>query len=243
MSGSYDPRFRQAYSASPAYNAYNQDPDTRNRSPYAPPAPTQRYQSAPPSGPKYNNAEMASFQPPPYAQQQQQQQPAGPNPSYYPPPSQYEHRNRFPSYNPPGSGTPHYYQPPTPDWDADDASDYSSTSSHGGKRSHRRSRRRRRHSDTDRDRDYDRNDDDGPDDDKDRGNPAGTHDPFWEVRGPGPADGVRGMGAVIAGGAAGYWAGHKKGHGLLGAVGGALAAELLEHEYKKHRHRSRRLSQ
>ncbi|KAJ5682373.1 hypothetical protein N7462_005538 [Penicillium macrosclerotiorum] len=44
----------------------------------------------------------------------------------------------------------------------------------------------------------------------------------------------RGMGATLAGGAAGYFLGHKKEHGLLGAIGGAIVGNLLENKMKDH---------
>lgn len=40
----------------------------------------------------------------------------------------------------------------------------------------------------------------------------------------------RGAGSSLAGGAAGYYFGHKKNHGLLGALGGAIIGNLLEHK-------------
>lgn len=55
-----------------------------------------------------------------------------------------------------------------------------------------------------------------------------------------PADGEsdRGLGSTVAGGAAGYYFGHKKDHGLLGALGGAIAANFIEHKVKDHRESS-----
>ncbi|KAJ5987191.1 hypothetical protein N7451_011556 [Penicillium sp. IBT 35674x] len=48
----------------------------------------------------------------------------------------------------------------------------------------------------------------------------------------------RGLGSTIAGGAAGYYLGHKKEHGLLGALGGAIAANFIENKVKDHRESS-----
>ncbi|KAJ5633836.1 hypothetical protein N7528_001678 [Penicillium herquei] len=45
----------------------------------------------------------------------------------------------------------------------------------------------------------------------------------------------RGLGSSLAGGAAGYYLGHKKDHGLLGAIGGAIVANFVEHKVKDHR--------
>lgn len=36
----------------------------------------------------------------------------------------------------------------------------------------------------------------------------------------------------MAGGAAGYWGGNKKGHGVLGALAGAFAGHKLEDKFK-----------
>ncbi|KAJ5917631.1 hypothetical protein N7466_011185 [Penicillium verhagenii] len=44
----------------------------------------------------------------------------------------------------------------------------------------------------------------------------------------------RGLGSSLAGGAAGYYFGHKKEHGLIGAIGGALVANFLEDKVKNH---------
>lgn len=48
----------------------------------------------------------------------------------------------------------------------------------------------------------------------------------------------RGFGSTIAGGAAGYYLGHKKDHGLLGALGGAIAANFIESKVKDRRESS-----
>ncbi|KAJ5752946.1 hypothetical protein N7520_009863 [Penicillium odoratum] len=48
----------------------------------------------------------------------------------------------------------------------------------------------------------------------------------------------RGLGSSLAGGAAGYYLGHKKDHGFLGAIGGAIVANLVEHKVKDHRKES-----
>ncbi|KAJ5161506.1 hypothetical protein N7492_006898 [Penicillium capsulatum] len=44
----------------------------------------------------------------------------------------------------------------------------------------------------------------------------------------------RGVGSSLAGGAAGYFLGHKKEHGLLGALGGAILGSFLEDKMKGH---------
>ncbi|KAJ5578196.1 uncharacterized protein N7459_007160 [Penicillium hispanicum] len=44
----------------------------------------------------------------------------------------------------------------------------------------------------------------------------------------------RGLGSSLAGGAAGYYLGHKKDHGFLGAIGGAIIGNMLEHQVKDH---------
>lgn len=46
------------------------------------------------------------------------------------------------------------------------------------------------------------------------------------------AGGERGIGSSLAGGAAGYYFGHKKDHGLLGAIGGAIVGNFLEDKLK-----------
>ncbi|KAJ5097270.1 hypothetical protein N7456_007991 [Penicillium angulare] len=48
----------------------------------------------------------------------------------------------------------------------------------------------------------------------------------------GDAETDRGLGSSLAGGAAGYYFGHKKDHGLLGAIGGAIAANFIEGKIK-----------
>ena len=48
------------------------------------------------------------------------------------------------------------------------------------------------------------------------------------------SEGERGLGSSLAGGAAGYYFGHKKEHGLLGAIGGAIIGNLLENKVKDH---------
>ncbi|CAG8907432.1 unnamed protein product [Penicillium egyptiacum] len=45
----------------------------------------------------------------------------------------------------------------------------------------------------------------------------------------------RGLGGSLAGGVAGYYLGHKKEHGLLGAIGGALLGNFLEEKVKDHK--------
>ncbi|KAJ5127082.1 hypothetical protein N7448_007861 [Penicillium atrosanguineum] len=45
-------------------------------------------------------------------------------------------------------------------------------------------------------------------------------------------EGERGIGSSLAGGAAGYYFGHKKDHGLLGALGGAIIGNIMEHKVK-----------
>ncbi|GLI73949.1 hypothetical protein PoHVEF18_002181 [Penicillium ochrochloron] len=48
----------------------------------------------------------------------------------------------------------------------------------------------------------------------------------------GDAEGERGIGSSLAGGAAGYYFGHKKDHGLLGAIGGAIMGNFIEDKLK-----------
>ncbi|KAJ6091392.1 hypothetical protein N7467_003361 [Penicillium canescens] len=49
----------------------------------------------------------------------------------------------------------------------------------------------------------------------------------------------RGLGSSLAGGAAGYYFGHKKDHGLLGAIGGAILGNFLENKVKDHKKHDR----
>ncbi|KAJ5771228.1 uncharacterized protein N7511_003279 [Penicillium nucicola] len=49
----------------------------------------------------------------------------------------------------------------------------------------------------------------------------------------------RGLGSSLAGGAAGYYFGHKKDHGLLGAIGGAILGNFLEDKVKDHKKHDR----
>ncbi|KAL4934708.1 uncharacterized protein BDV17DRAFT_13154 [Aspergillus undulatus] len=44
----------------------------------------------------------------------------------------------------------------------------------------------------------------------------------------GEGESERGLGGALAGGAAGYYLGHKKSHGLLGTIGGAVLGHFLE---------------
>ncbi|KAJ9273258.1 hypothetical protein DTO212C5_843 [Paecilomyces variotii] len=53
---------------------------------------------------------------------------------------------------------------------------------------------------------------------------------------PNAADGERGLGSSLIGGAAGYYLGHKKNHGFLGAVGGAILGNIIGDKIKEHRH-------
>ncbi|KAL2828460.1 hypothetical protein BDW59DRAFT_49716 [Aspergillus cavernicola] len=46
-------------------------------------------------------------------------------------------------------------------------------------------------------------------------------------------EGERGIGGALVGGATGYYLGHKKRHGLLGALGGALLGNFLENKMEK----------
>ncbi|KAJ5832174.1 hypothetical protein N7474_000485 [Penicillium riverlandense] len=48
----------------------------------------------------------------------------------------------------------------------------------------------------------------------------------------------RGLGSSLAGGAAGYFLGHKKDHGLLGALGGAILGNYIENKAKEHKRHS-----
>ncbi|KAL5342311.1 hypothetical protein BJX70DRAFT_316737 [Aspergillus crustosus] len=47
--------------------------------------------------------------------------------------------------------------------------------------------------------------------------------------------GERGLAGALVGGATGYYLGHKKSHGLLGAVGGALLGNFLENKVEERR--------
>ncbi|KAJ5082547.1 hypothetical protein N7532_011590 [Penicillium argentinense] len=62
------------------------------------------------------------------------------------------------------------------------------------------------------------------------GNPPGNEEAGLE--------GDRGLGSSLAGGAAGYYFGHKRDHGLLGAIGGAILGNFLEDKVKDHRRNS-----
>lgn len=53
---------------------------------------------------------------------------------------------------------------------------------------------------------------------------------------PNAAEGERGLGSSLIGGAAGYYLGHKKNHGLLGAVGGAILGNIIGDKIKEHKH-------
>ena len=50
------------------------------------------------------------------------------------------------------------------------------------------------------------------------------------------AEGERGLGGALAGGAAGAFGGHQAGHGFLGAIGGAIIGSLAEDKFKDHKH-------
>ena len=45
--------------------------------------------------------------------------------------------------------------------------------------------------------------------------------------GPEGAEGERGLGKTLLGGTAGAFLGHQAGHGMLGALGGAVVANML----------------
>lgn len=49
-------------------------------------------------------------------------------------------------------------------------------------------------------------------------------------------EGERGLGSALIGGTAGYYLGHKKNHGFLGAVGGALLGNFIGDKLKEHKH-------
>ncbi|KAL2221084.1 hypothetical protein M432DRAFT_588792 [Thermoascus aurantiacus ATCC 26904] len=53
---------------------------------------------------------------------------------------------------------------------------------------------------------------------------------------PNAPEGERGLGSALIGGAAGYYLGHKKNHGFLGAVGGALLGNFIGDKLKEHKH-------
>ncbi|KAJ5224720.1 uncharacterized protein N7469_008223 [Penicillium citrinum] len=63
---------------------------------------------------------------------------------------------------------------------------------------------------------------------------AQSHDGKRDTSDGEDLEGDRGFGGSLAGGAAGYYFGHKKDHGLLGAIGGAIIGNLLEDKVKKH---------
>ncbi|OJJ73771.1 hypothetical protein ASPBRDRAFT_515863 [Aspergillus brasiliensis CBS 101740] len=50
---------------------------------------------------------------------------------------------------------------------------------------------------------------------------------------PGEEEGERSLGGAVLGGATGYYLGHKKDHGLLGAVGGAILGNFVSNKMKK----------
>ncbi|RAK72985.1 uncharacterized protein BO72DRAFT_489388 [Aspergillus fijiensis CBS 313.89] len=50
-----------------------------------------------------------------------------------------------------------------------------------------------------------------------------------------PESSDRGLGGAILGGTTGFYLGHKKSHGLLGAVGGAILGSLMENKLKEAR--------
>jgi hypothetical protein len=53
---------------------------------------------------------------------------------------------------------------------------------------------------------------------------------------PNAPEGERGLGSSLLGGAAGAYFGHKKGHGVLGAIGGAIAGNFLGEQVKEKKH-------
>ncbi|PYI29615.1 hypothetical protein BP00DRAFT_458537 [Aspergillus indologenus CBS 114.80] len=62
-----------------------------------------------------------------------------------------------------------------------------------------------------------------------------SHNPLPSQRddeGVDPESTDRGLGGAILGGTSGYYLGHKKSHGLLGAVGGAILGSLMENRLK-----------
>lgn len=64
------------------------------------------------------------------------------------------------------------------------------------------------------------------------GNPADPNAPYD----PNAPEGERGLGSSLLGGAAGAYFGHKKGHGVLGALGGAIAGNFLGDKIKDKKH-------
>lgn len=70
----------------------------------------------------------------------------------------------------------------------------------------------------------------GSDFDPTRGDPsAGPTD-------PNAPEGERGLGGALLGGAAGAYFGHQKHHGILGAIGGAIAGNFLGDKVSDFRH-------
>lgn len=70
--------------------------------------------------------------------------------------------------------------------------------------------------------------------------PYDPNAPFDPNNPNGPAEGERGLGTSLLGGAAGYYMGHRKGHGFLGALGGAVAGNFLGDKFKDRKHHGRR---
>ncbi|OJK00255.1 hypothetical protein ASPACDRAFT_42841 [Aspergillus aculeatus ATCC 16872] len=59
--------------------------------------------------------------------------------------------------------------------------------------------------------------------------------PQPDDNGDNPGSSDRGLGGAILGGTTGFYLGHKKSHGLLGAVGGAILGSLMENKLKEAR--------
>ena len=64
--------------------------------------------------------------------------------------------------------------------------------------------------------------------------PNGPPGSDFNPGGPEGAEGERGLGSALAGGAAGYFLGRKKNHGFLGAVGGAIVGNIVGNKMKEH---------
>ena len=64
---------------------------------------------------------------------------------------------------------------------------------------------------------------------------APQYDPNAPVD-PNAPEGERGLMGALAGGAGGYFLGHKANHGILGMLGGAFAGSKAEDKFKEHHH-------
>lgn len=62
---------------------------------------------------------------------------------------------------------------------------------------------------------------------------AYDNDPTTAGAATGEEEGERSLGGAVLGGATGYYLGHKKDHGLLGAVGGAILGNFVSNKMKK----------